>query len=149
MCRDVSVDRKDRVGTMAKKYRIELTEEQMRVTQNALEEWFRLRLGQDMDFSNELAFFDYKPPEDEVERDRAFSNRICRRDSIREIMRAVFHIAFSSPYGVPEEKTPDTLISECLWDSIRSARGLSRWGRPCCIGSEPVPKIEVIDDGKN
>lgn len=134
---------------MAKKYRIELTEEQMRVTQNALEEWFRLRLGQDMEFSDGLAFLDYKQPEDEAERDGAFRNRICRRDSIREIMKAVFHIAFSSPYGVPEEKTPDMLISECIWDSIRFARGVSRWGRPYHIGSEPCPKIEVIEDGES
>lgn len=134
------------IGTMAKKYRIELTEEQMRVTQNALEEWFRLRLGQDMEFSDALAFLDYKQPEDEVQRDRAFSIRICRRDSIRKIMEAVFRIAFSNPYGVPEEKTPDMLISECLYDSIRFARGLSRWNQPYHIGSEPVPKIEVIDD---
>ena len=134
---------------MSKKYKITLTEEQMRVTQNALEEWFRLRLGQDMDFSNELAFLDFEQPEDDVERDEVFRERIYHRDAIREIMRAVFHIAFSSPYGVPKEKTPDMQISECLWDSIRFARGLSRWDQPFQIGSEPVPKIEVIDEDGN
>lgn len=132
---------------MAKKYKITLTEEQMRVTQNALEEYFRLRLSQDMDFSNDIAFQDYKPPEDEKQMERAFNNRICRRDAIREVMKAVFHIAFqSNGYGVIGEKTPDMIISECLWDSIRFARGLSRWDQPFCIGSEPVPEIEVIDD---
>lgn len=134
---------------MGKKYKVELTEEQMRVVQNALEEWFRLRLSQDMEFSSNLAFLDYKEPEDEAQRELAFQSRLCRRDAIREVMKAVFRIAFqSNGYGVVDEKTPEMLISECLWDSIRYARGLSRWDRPYQIGSEPIPKIEVIDDGK-
>lgn len=135
---------------MAKKYKITLTEEQMRVTQNALEEWFRLRLGQCTDFSNDMAFLDYKQPEDVTKREVAFRDRICRRDAIREIMRAVFHIAFpNNGYGVIDEKTPEMLIVEGLWESIKFARGLSRWNKPFQIGSEPVPKIEVIDDGKD
>jgi hypothetical protein len=64
-------------------------------------------------------------------------------------MKAVFRIAFqSNGYGVVDEKTPEMLISECLWDSIRYARGLSRWDRPYQIGSEPIPKIEVIENGE-
>lgn len=134
---------------MGKKYKVELTEEQMRVVQNALEEWFRLRLSQDMEFSSDLAFLDYKEPEDEAQRERAFQSRLCRRDAIREVMKAVFRIAFqSNGYGVVDEKTPEMLISECLWDSIRYARGLSRWDHPYQIGSEPIPKIEVIEDGE-
>lgn len=132
---------------MAKKYKITLTEEQMRVAQDALEEYFRLRLSQDMDFSNDIAFLDYKQPENEEQRDKALRDRLCRRDAIREVMKAVFHIAFPfNGYGVTEEKTPDMMISECLWDSIRCARGVGRYPDPFQIGSEPVPEIEVIDD---
>lgn len=36
------------------KYKITLTENQMRVVQNSLEEWFCLRMGQDGDFYNDL-----------------------------------------------------------------------------------------------
>lgn len=38
-----------------KKYTIELTENQVGVIQNALEEYFRLRMGQNFDFCNDIA----------------------------------------------------------------------------------------------
>ena len=65
---------------------------------------------------------------------------------MNEIMVSVFKIAFGSYYGVPEEKTEDSMIAECLWDSVRCVRGLSRWGSPFQIGSEPCPEIEVIEE---
>ena len=39
----------------SKKYTIELTENQVRVIQNALEEYFRLRMGQDTEFCMDIA----------------------------------------------------------------------------------------------
>ena len=120
-------------------YTITLTEEQMRVTQNALEEYFRLRLGQDMEFSNEMAMLNAGDMSGDEHREE-FDAFIHRRDHLRELMYAFFRIAFE-PTGCLEEKTEDMMIAECIWDAIRFARGRSRWDQPFAIGSEPVPKI--------
>ncbi len=128
-----------------KKYRITLNEKQLGVVQYALEEYFRLRLGQDFEFSNDLAEMGQDLSADNPEHKRIFAEYIVRRDAIEEIMKAVFHIAFGV-YGVPERKTDNMLIAEDIWDAIRVKRGISRWGRVLNVSGEPVPEIEVVED---
>lgn len=120
-------------------YTITLTESQMRVTQIALEEYFRLRMGQDMEFSNEMAMLNAGDMSGDEHREE-FDAFIHRRDHLRKLMYAFFRIAFE-PTGYLKEKTEDMMIAECIWDAIRFARGRSRWDQPFAIGSEPVPKI--------
>ena len=125
-----------------KKYTIELTENQVRVIQNALEEYFRLRMGQDTEFCTDIAGLNADLSPDNPHHELIFDRYIQRRDHMEEVMRAFFRIAFE-PIGYLKEKTDDMLIAECIWDSIRCVRGLSRWGQPLSTGSEPVPKINV------
>ena len=122
------------------KYTIELTEKQLSIVQNAVEEWFRLRMGQDMDFCNDLAKMGKDLSPDNPQHERLFDLYLARRDHMQALMRAFFRIAFE-PHGYLTEKTEDMLIAETIWDAIRFARGHSRWDRPFAIGSEPVPKI--------
>lgn len=124
------------------KYKITLTENQMRVTQIALEEWFRLRMGQGGEFCNDLARMETDLDPKNPEHERLFDAYIARRDHMREIMGAFFRIAFE-PFGYLKEKTEDMLIAETVWDSIRCARGQNQWGMPLQMGSEPCPEIEV------
>lgn len=126
------------------KYKITLTENQMRVTQIALEEWFRLRMGQAGDFCNDLARMETDLDPKNPEHDRLFDAYISRRDHMREIMGAFFRIAFE-PFGYLKEKTEDMLIAETVWDSIRCARGQNQWGMPLQMGSEPCPEIELTE----
>ena len=126
----------------SKKYTIELTENQVRVIQNALEEYFRLRMGQDTEFCMDMAELNADLSPDNPHHELIFDRYIQRRDHMQEVMRAFFRIAFE-PTGYLKEKTDDMLIAECIWDSIRCVRGLSRWGEPFPTGSEPVPKINV------
>lgn len=128
-----------------KRYRIELTEEQMKVTQNALEEYFRLRMGQEFDFCTELAEINTDLSPEKPEHDRIFNLYIARRDHMQELMRAFFRIAYE-PYGYLKEKTDDMMIAETIWDTMRWARGLSRWDEPLRVGSEPCPKIETLEE---
>jgi len=134
---------------MAKTYKITLTEEQARVTQKCLEFYMRLMMGQTYDFVEELAFYNYdKRIEhlDEEQQKKVFDSCIQKRDAIEEVLRAIFRIVFDTPYNVPEEKTDDGMIAECLWDTICFYRGQSRWDAPFQIGKEPVPNVEVTDD---
>ena len=117
-------------------YTITLTEQQIRVTQNALEEYFRLRMGQQRDFCDDLAHIGRS-----TATDKAFDAFIARRDHLEEIMRAFFKIAFE-PIGYLKEKTDDMMIAETIWDTMRFARGESRWDKPFQVGPEPCPKIE-------
>lgn len=117
-------------------YTITLTEDQTRVTQKALEEYFRLRMSQQRDFCDDLAGIGRSTTTDE-----AFNAFIARRDHLEEIMRAFFRIAFE-PSGYLQEKTDDMMIAETIWDTMRFARGESRWDKPFQVGPEPCPKIE-------
>ena len=131
-----------------KKYTIELTENQVRVIQNALEEYFRLRMGQDAEFCTDMAELNADLSPDNPHHELIFDRYIQRRDHMEEVMRAFFRIAFE-PTGYLKEKTNDMLIAECIWDSIRCVRGLSRWEQPLPTGSEPVPKIKVSEGKKS
>lgn len=131
------------IGTMAKKYKITLTEEQMRIVQKCTEFYMRTMWGQSSHFTDELLEQVVGTAKHD---DKNFDRYIWTKNAVNEIMVSVFRIAFNSYYGVPEEKTEDSMIAECLWDSVRFARGLSRWDSPFQIGGEPCPKIEVIDD---
>ena len=123
------------------KFTIELTEKQLTIVQNALEEWFRLRTGQEFDFCTDLAGMGVDLSPKNPNHDWLFDKYISRRDHMQELMKAFFRIAFE-PYGYLQEKTEDMLIAETIWDAIRCARGQSRWGQPLVLGGEPCPKIE-------
>ena len=131
-----------------KKYTIELTENQVRVIQDALEEYFRLRMGQYTEFCADMADLNADLSPDNPHHELIFDRYIQRRDHMEEVMRAFFRIAFE-PIGYLKEKTDDMLIAECIWDAIRCVRGLSNWSSPLHTGSEPVPKIEVSERNKS
>ena len=128
------------------KYRIELTEDQMRVLEHCTESWMRLMMGQVMELADDLAFYDTYKFKDREDFKEIHSRACDKRDVIYEILSSVMRIAFGRSYGVPDEKSEDCMIAECMWDAIRFARGTSRWDKPFQIGDEPTPKIEVIED---
>lgn len=98
-------------------------------------------MGQGDDFCGDLARMETNIDPENPEHGRLFDLYIARKDHMREIMRAFFRVAFE-PLGHLQNKTKDMMIAECVWDSIRFARGLSRWSSPFHIGPEPCPKIE-------
>lgn len=130
---------------MCKRYKITLTDKQMRVVQKCTEFYFRIMLGQAMDLADELAFFGVDLSDENI-KDKVFDKCLVRKDMLYAILSGVFRAAFENSYGTPETKSEDMMIAECIWDAIRFARGQSRWDRVMQIGSEPVPKIEVVED---
>ena len=127
------------------KYQIELTETQVKVVQNALEEYFRLRMGQERDFCDDMASIDCDPSPENLNYSRNFDLYIARRNHLQELMRAFFRIALE-PTGYLRSKNETMLIAEDIWDSIRFARGISRWNSVLHIGPEPGPVIRKVDD---
>lgn len=85
---------------MAKKVTIELTERQARTVQVALEEYFRLRMGQANlnGLADDLAFDVYDRSKDTT--GKGFDLAIQRRDNINHVLKAIFHMAWPV-YGAP------------------------------------------------
>lgn len=129
---------------MGKKVTIELTEKQAMIVLSAVEEWFRLRMGQSFDLANGLAFLGYKPDREHPEK---FDLLIQRRNNIDAVIKAIFNIAF--PYSsVPREVDPDVHIAGDIWSELRyQIYPKNEWtSTPFQMGTEPMPKITVVDE---
>ena len=127
---------------MAKKVILELNDTQARTVLAAVEEWFRLRLGQGFDLATDLAFLNYQHDKGCPE---AFNQRIQTRDAVHEIVKAMFRVAFGN-YGVPEKAPPEVHIASDIWSALRYELSDKDavWDRsPFQMGPEPLPKITV------
>ena len=131
---------------MGKKYRITLTEEQMGIAEKYIETTMRLLAGQEWMFADEVARLNFDLSPENPNHKAIFDQYIQRRDHIREVMRAAYRIAFE-PYGYLEHKSDEMVEAETIWDAIRTARGASIWGKAYQMGQEPIPGIEVMEDG--
>lgn len=130
---------------MPKKITIELTEKQARTVLSAVEEYFRLRMGQCSQTAEGLAFCGYKSKGNDH---REFDRRINRRDAIGEVLTAAMRIAFPN-CGVPAELPPEVHIATDIWGQLRwELSTKEEWmSAPFQMGTEPLPKITVEDDG--
>jgi hypothetical protein len=128
---------------MAKKVTIELTETQAVIVLQAIEEWFRLRMGQYSDLANGLAFLGFKH---DPGSQQDFDRRICRRDAIQEVIKAMQRIAFPN-YGAPEKIEPEVNVASDIWSALRYELGeKNEWAAtPFQMGTEPLPKISVVE----
>ena len=136
------------------KYRIDLTEAQLRVVNAALEEFFRLPLNQWGDLADRLAFqgVDLGNPET---RDRNFDQFITTRDAVRVVLEAAGKILWG--YEIPP-KDDQQLIAEDVWRVIRhqlylDSGSTDSWRvdarEPLLLGPEPPAKIQRMggDEG--
>ena len=132
---------------MAKKITIELTETQARTVLIAVEEWFRLRMGQYSDLANGLAFLGFKH---NPGNDREFDRRISKRDAIQEVIKAMLHIAFPD-YETPRTIEPEVHVASDIWSALRYELGpKSDWcSTPFQMGPEPLPRIRMLDDSED
>ena len=134
-----------------KKVVLTLNEAQARIVQQALEEWFRIRMGQSNDLANDLAFMGYK--RDEEGRKERFNAAIVKRNSLEYVIKAMFNIAWPH-YGTPREIEPRTHIASDIWSVMRHtlwravADDPNDWrvdsATPIQMGPEPLPVVDVI-----
>lgn len=134
-----------------KKITIELTEPQAKIVLTAVEEWFRLRMGQVWTgLADDMAFDGYDRSKDTD--GKQFDLCIQCRDHINEVLRCAFRIAWPG-YGTPRQKLPGVEVAGDIWSALRyELSGKDAiWGpsRPIQLGEEPLPKItvEVTGDG--
>ena len=123
-------------------YELKITEKQLSIIQNALEEYFRLRMGQCHDFTTDFCSMGVDLSPENPNHDRIFDRYIVRRNAMLEVMSAAFRIGWNGTFL--EEKTPEMLIAEDIWDCIRYARGQGRGGSPLHLGEEPPIEIQEV-----
>lgn len=128
-----------------KKVTIEMSATQTRIVLAAVEEWFRLRMGQHSELAEGLAFYGYKHDE---AKPGEFDSRIQRRSAIAEVLKAAMRIAFPDVYGVIYENTPEVNIASDIWSQLRYdlTEEKTEWmSTPFQMGSEPMVKVTVED----
>lgn len=130
-----------------KKVTLELNEVQAGIVLAALEEWFRLRMGQSYDLANDLALMGFKHDKDHPE---LFDAAMVKRDSLNSVIKALFNIAWPH-YGTPGKVEDRTHIASDIWSVLRSelwkVKSPDYWGvaggRPIQMGPEPLPVVTI------
>lgn len=97
------------------KYTVTLNERQLRLICAAVEEYGRLRMGQTMDLSDDLAFQNYEYKKDDPEFDR----RLIRRDATRELLDLAMRAASNGDY-MHFQKTEDVMVALDMYSVIRN-----------------------------
>lgn len=131
------------------KYRLELTEEQISVINEALEEYFRIRMGQFWNLTNELAMQNVDLSPENPKHDKIFDRYINTRDCIGAIFDSVCKILDFQL----RKKTDRMLTAEDIWQVIRHQMWKDRGDKeswcvdsqePIQWGNDPLPKIENV-----
>jgi hypothetical protein len=122
---------------MAKKVTIEFTEIQARTVLVAVEEWFRLRMGQEAELADGLVCLKHGASD--------FDKMLIRRNCVRELIRAMFRVAW--PYGTPNMIPDEVHVASDIWSALKWELTDNRdiFREPFQMGPEPLPKITVED----
>ena len=123
-----------------KKVTMEMNEEQAALVRDAVEEWFRLRIGQGSSLAEGLAFLDYKH---DPNNPTGFERAIQTRNTINTLMDAVMKIAFP-PQGYPVCRTHEVDNASDIWRALREALHPSDFGS-FYMGNMTPPKITITE----
>ena len=140
------------------KYRIEISEEQLRVIGLAVDEYMRLRMGQFDALAEDLAY-DGVPRVEACRGEYIYDTALIkRRDSIEKLFEAAYKMAFP-PRGYRERQHDSWgtcidlvhAIEHQQWlnapDGKKEAPGTTyRSHGPVPLGREPYPKIERVEE---
>ena len=96
-------------------YKLTVTEAQLKLIWEALEEYERLRMGQFSDFVDDIALNGYVYDNSKPDNDKLFDRYIHRRNSGKEVFEVAYRIACPDT----QLKTEKMLIAEDMWTVIR------------------------------
>lgn len=133
------------------KFQIEVNGAQAKLIECALEEYFRLRMGQYTEYAEDMAFqgFDYGNHTDEE-----FKERIKRRGEICHTMDELKRVIWP-PFGAVTTRTNEENNVIDIWHVIRHELYLAGGGdpnamvvtadKPFQMGEHPLPKMRKIE----
>ena len=128
---------------------ITLTEKQLRLVNQALESYFRTRMGQFLDYADDVCMQGVNFSAENPTHDVDFDNFITRRNALKAIMESVFRELTIQTY----QKSQDCIDMIDMWEAIRhwlwqqeSAERRAEWTvdsrPPLCEGQYPLPVIK-------
>ena len=134
-------------------YRIELSEGQAEIIKIALEEYFRLRMNQTWDFTDDICFEDLKKNHTDEEFNKCIENRDMFRDELEKLLNKVHPLRFRG--NKFREQTIEMRRAQDIWQVIRYKLWKDRHGdedswcvdarKPMSISGEPLPKMERME----
>lgn len=138
---------------MRNEYTLTLTENQIVLIKDALEEYFRIRMNQWIDLSNDLAAKNIDLSLDNPNHHKLFDKYINDRDAIYEIFECIGRIIKLNG----SKKTEKQLVAEDIWQVIRhqlwkDSENKNEWcadsREPLRVSREPLPEIEKVKVGE-
>ena len=136
------------------RYILELSEDQAEIIRIALEEYFRLRMNQTLDFADSLCFEDFKKNHTDEEFNKCIENRDMFRDELEKLLNVVHPLHFVC--GKFREQTIEMRRAQDIWQAIRYRLWKDRHGdkddwcvdsrEPMPMTDEPLPKMERVEE---
>lgn len=129
--------------------RLDLNETQANILRDALEEYFRIRMGQFDRLTEDLAFYNYNSQADKKD---TFNEAMIKKEALKEIFYQVRDITWPGTH-YPEKTIPEALVASDIWSVLRHELfktspdlnpGIILASGPIQIGSEPLPKVSTI-----
>ena len=131
-----------------KKYKVTLTEKQLDLIGKAVEMMLRTGMGQMYDLAGWLTLSGYDCPSGSTE----FDIYLAQRNLIESVLEGISRDITEFPHGkgesnsVQELKTLHEAIGHKQWEDSGEPEWDVRSHEPMKFGSEPIPKIERIDE---
>lgn len=131
-----------------KKYTLTLTENQLLLIRDCLEEYFRIRINQWGDLADSLAMKNKDLSPDNPNHEKIFDGFISDRDAVKKVLECAGRILWE--YG-ENSKTEEQLIAEDMWHVIKhelwKAHGSQEdWTvdsrEPMRLSCEPLPELK-------
>lgn len=139
------------MGETMKKYILELNKTQVHLLKDALEEYFRIRMGQWSDLADSLASKNIDLSQKNEHRKETLERYLIERDAIEKVLKCAGDIIWSGPpFNNP--KSEKQLIAEDIWQVIRHELWKNNpGGNDWCVDSreplkgsnEPLPKMRI------
>lgn len=135
---------------MSKKYILELNENQIRIVKDALEEYFRIRMGQWRDLADSLASKNADLSSDNPRHKEMLVRYIVERDAVEKVLKCAGDILWGTTYCNP--KSEDQLIAEDIWKVIlhelwKDKQDRANWSvysmEPFQESKEPLPEMRI------
>lgn len=139
---------------MDKKYILELNGNQIRLVKDAMEEYFRIRMGQWGDLADSMARKNIDLDPENPHFQEYFNVFIAKRDAVENILTYAGKIAWGTGANsfIDNPKSEEQRIAEGIWQVIRHELwkqnpNRDEWcvdsRKPMQFSNEPLPKLEV------
>lgn len=136
---------------MGKEYQITLSEKQVVLVKEALEEYFRIRMNQWRDLADSLAMKNVDLSPDNPNHERIFERYITDRDAVQKVFECAGNILWN---GQRNDKSEEQLIAEDIWQVIRhqlwkDSENRNDWcvdsREPLRMSDEPLPEMKKVE----